>query len=220
MKPPAFQLYADDLIAGTIKFSDAELGLYIRLLCAQWSEGSLPDDDEELSSYGRGKTPLARVKAKFEKTDGRLRNARMEQVRTEQNEFRAARREAGKKGNEIRWGAHRIAIAQASPSDPTAIANPIAKHRPPSPSPLSNKTTKLPASPQSAFSQKQTDLTARYHAALGEQWENDRQKWMGRIKNFFDKAERVIAEVENAAKEGRIKKGPAEYAQHTWDTFQ
>ena len=146
----------------------------------------------------------------------------MEKVRAEQNEFRESRREAGKKGNEIRWGAHRTAIAQPSQSDPKAIANPIAKHRSPSPSPspISIKTTKLPASDKSAFTKRQTELTARFHLALGEQWENDRQKWMGRIKNHGDLAERVIAEVENAAKEGRIKKGPAEYAQHIWDEFK
>lgn len=75
------------------------MGLYQRLLCAQWSTGSLPDDDTELTSYGKGGTPLARVRAKFEKCpDGRLRNVRMEIERAKQAAYRMVCAEAGRKG--------------------------------------------------------------------------------------------------------------------------
>ena len=83
-------------------------------------------------------------------------------------------------------------------------------------------TTKLPASSKSnkKFSQRQTEITARFDKALGKEWENDRQKWMGRIANEPDKSERVVAEVENAIKESRIKTTSAQYAEQTWKEFQ
>jgi uncharacterized protein YdaU (DUF1376 family) len=227
MKPPAFQLYADDLISGTLKFSDAELGLYMRLLCAQWNEGSLPDDDEELLSYGRGRTPLNRVKAKFNTcADGRLRNARMERVRKEQEEYRENRRESGKLGAEKRWHSHSTAIAQplATPSlchstaNGKRIASGMANVSSPSPtpSPITNKTTKLPAK---RFSPDQAELVRRIEICLGIEWENDRSKWMKNIDKNESKSERVIAEVENALKEGSIKTTPAKYAEHIWGKF-
>jgi hypothetical protein len=96
MKPPAFQFYADRFLAGTMNMTDAEVGLYIRLLCAQWSVGSVPDDDQELASYGKGGTPIQRVKAKFEKgPDGLLRNAMLETVRREQDDYREKQRQKG-----------------------------------------------------------------------------------------------------------------------------
>jgi hypothetical protein len=42
----------------------------------------------------------------------------------------------------------------------------------------------------------------------GVQWVNDAGKWVNRIKANFGKTERVTAEIESAAKEGRIKTTP------------
>jgi len=83
-------------------------------------------------------------------------------------------------------------------------------------------TTKLPTSvkSRSKFSERQTEITARFDKALGVEWENDRQKWMGIIANSPALAERVVAEVENAIKEGRIKKTPAAYAHEIWKEFK
>lgn len=85
-------------------FSDSEVGLYIRLLGVQWTTGGLPDDDKELSRYGRGKTPLARVKAKFLKCeiDGLLRNPRLEKERQKQVEWREKSSNGGRKSAEAR----------------------------------------------------------------------------------------------------------------------
>lgn len=80
-------------------FTDAEVGLYARLLCVQWSTGSLPDDDTELASYGKGDTALGRIKSKFVKgADGRLRNLRMETERQKQLDFRARQTLNGLRG--------------------------------------------------------------------------------------------------------------------------
>ena len=70
------------------------------------------------------------------------------------------------------------------------------------------------------FTPHQTELTERMHKCLDGQWENDRQKWMGRIARQIGKTERVIAEVESALKESRIKTTPAQYAEEIWGEFQ
>ena len=95
-KPPAFQFYPDQFLSGTMHMLDAEVGLYMRLLCVQWETGSVPDDDNELASYGKGGTPLARIRAKFKKgADGQLRNPRLERERAKQAEWREQQRQKG-----------------------------------------------------------------------------------------------------------------------------
>ena len=191
-----------------MNFSDAEIGLYIRLLCVQWSAGKLPDDDSELINYGKNLTPVEKVKQKFKKcSDGFLRNTRMEIERKKQKAFRLSRSHNGKLGGRPRKASNNLVVlkTEAKKSSPS-----------PSPSPI-HKDHKASAK---HFSSLQTELTARFHTALNTQWENDRQKWMGRIKRETSKCERVIAEVENAYKENRIKKGCAEYAEQTWKEFK
>ena len=71
----------------------------------------------------------------------------------------------------------------------------------------------------SKLSARQKELADRIEAALGNQWTNDAGKWIGRIKSAPGKCERVIAEVESAAKERRIKTTPAQYAEQIWKEF-
>lgn len=87
--------------------SDSEVGLYMRLLCAQWSRGCLPDNDSDLIRFSRGSTTvhtdLIRVKEKFKKgDDGKLRNARLEVERGKQNDFSEAQRQKGIKSAQSR----------------------------------------------------------------------------------------------------------------------
>jgi hypothetical protein len=63
------------------------------------------------------------------------------------------------------------------------------------------------------------ELAGRMEIALGVQWVNDAGKWVNRIKANFGKSERVIAEVESALKERRIKTTPAQYAEQIWKEF-
>ena len=65
----------------------------------------------------------------------------------------------------------------------------------------------------------QKELADRIESALGVQWTNDAGKWINRIKANFGKSERVIAEVESALKESRIKTTPAQYAEQIWKEF-
>ena len=67
------------------------------------------------------------------------------------------------------------------------------------------------------LSNRQKELADRIETALGVQWTNDAGKWINRIKTAPGKSERVIAEVESAAKESRIKTTPAQYAEQIWN---
>ena len=69
------------------------------------------------------------------------------------------------------------------------------------------------------LSNRQKELADRIESALGVQWTNDAGKWINRIKANFGKSERVIAEVESALKESRIKTTPAQYAEQIWKEF-
>ena len=55
---PWFPLYAADFLSDpkVVVLNNEELGIYFRLLCYHWIDGSLPDDDLELatlSGWGR-----------------------------------------------------------------------------------------------------------------------------------------------------------------------
>lgn len=131
MKPPAFQLYADDLLAGTINLTDAEMGFYMRLLCAQWSKGGLPNDDAELLAYSKGglvEPSLNRVKAKFKPgPDGLLRNERLESERAKQIAYREGQKAKGLTSAQARFN-------RAS-TEPQPSTQPKGNSPSPSPSP-------------------------------------------------------------------------------------
>lgn len=106
-KPPAFQFYVDNFVEGVADFDDQEVGLYTRLLCAQWNRGGLPNNDDDLLRFSRGSTTLQlnRVKTKFKiYPDGMLRNERLEHERRKQLEWRLKSSEGGKKSSKIRKG--------------------------------------------------------------------------------------------------------------------
>lgn len=69
------------------------------------------------------------------------------------------------------------------------------------------------------LSPMQKGLADRMEAVLETQWVNDAGKWINRIRGELGKSEHVIAEVENAKREGRIKTTPAQYAEHIWEEF-
>ena len=202
-------------------FTDAEVGLYMRLLCLQWSAGSIPDDDSELATYGKGNTPLARVKLKFKKgRDGLLRNERMESVRQKQIEFRQKQAENGKLGGRPSKPKPNPSLSQAYPRpNPTANPNVSQKKlsllRTPSPS---NKAYNKGAIKLSA---REWSLAHRFEVCLNGQWVNDAGKWVNRIKDreTFAKCERVVADMERAIKDDEITTSPAQYAEQRWKEF-
>ena len=113
-------------------FTDAETGLYMRLLCVQWSTGSIPNDDVEIASYGKGGTPIARVKLKFkEGPDGRLRNERLEIERQKQIAYRESRSANGKHGGRPckPHANHMVSQTKAQESSPSPSPSPVIKKK-------------------------------------------------------------------------------------------
>jgi len=101
-KAPAFQLYTDDFLAGTIEMSQEEVGQFIRLLCHQWNRGSIPVETEKQQRLAGGCVSVD-VLAKFDHCDdGLLRNKRLESVRTEKGKFLLSQSVKGKLSAEKR----------------------------------------------------------------------------------------------------------------------
>jgi uncharacterized protein YdaU (DUF1376 family) len=95
MKPPAFQFYADDFLAGVADMTQAEVGAYILLLCHQWNRGSAPVEPERQQLLAKGSVS-AHVLSKFRlQEDGTIKNERMEREREKQAAHRAKQREKG-----------------------------------------------------------------------------------------------------------------------------
>lgn len=81
--------------------SPEETGAYIRLLCYSWTHDGLPNNDDQLCRLaGCDGSAMASIRHKFGICDdGRLRNARQEDVRKKQIEYKNAQ----KANAEKRW---------------------------------------------------------------------------------------------------------------------
>ena len=117
-KAPAFQLYTDDFLAGTLEMSQSEVGQLIRLLCHQWNRGSIPVETEKQQRLAGGCVSVE-VLAKFDECeDGLLRNKRLESVRTEKGLFLQQQSQKGKLSAEKRRLAALAALAGQPDTQP------------------------------------------------------------------------------------------------------
>jgi uncharacterized protein YdaU (DUF1376 family) len=114
-KPPAFQFYANDFMGATITWDAIACGMYIRLLCTQWVNGSIPDDQRRIArAAGVDLADLQRewhlIEPKFPLAkDGTRKNARLEVVRSRQEEVSKSRKDAA----DARWNSNANADANA-----------------------------------------------------------------------------------------------------------
>jgi uncharacterized protein YdaU (DUF1376 family) len=110
-KPPAFQFYPSDFLIGVMMLSDEEVGIYAKMLCAQWLHGSLPNDAKLIKKMiNSRKVPSDLVMQKFNLCDdGLLRNERLEIEREKQKTFRESRIENANK----RWSKEQKCNASA-----------------------------------------------------------------------------------------------------------
>jgi uncharacterized protein YdaU (DUF1376 family) len=111
---PAFQFYPQDFLVGCADLSAEEVGGYIRLLCYQWTKGSIPNDNKKLMQMSGvfGLTELECIKQKFVRIEnGNLVNLKLESVRQSQDEYRQKQSERASK----RWESQRN--AKALPTD-------------------------------------------------------------------------------------------------------
>lgn len=145
MKPPAFQFYADDFLAGVADMTQAEVGAYILLLCHQWNGGAIPTDPARAELIAKGEVS-PHVLSKF--PNGK--NPRLERVRKDQKEHRKAKASAGKAGADKRWHTHASAIV-------LPLANGMAKDSSPSPTPSPTPSIMQLAHPVAAKAAQPTD---------------------------------------------------------------
>lgn len=125
---PAFQFYVDDFLGGTTHMSNEEVGLYIRLLCMQWSHGIVTD--RHVRAFHAGADVVAFILSeKFTKVDGGYRNRRLEEVR----ELSRMRKQAASKGGS-KTAATRVAKSQQTDQQSRQQTG-VAKLNPPSPTP-------------------------------------------------------------------------------------
>lgn len=101
-KPPAFQFYAADFALDTQAMSPDAVGVYVRLLCYAWVNGSIPLDRSEQARIG-GVTPR-KLEGIWEALDrcwesngnGGLVNPRQEKERRKQEEWRRKSAKGGR----------------------------------------------------------------------------------------------------------------------------
>src|SRR5580765_2894910 len=125
--PPAFQFYPNDFLTGTSRFTPLEVGGYILLLCEQWQTGSVPGDDEKAlalimrCSRSQARAIWTQISYKFHREDsGVWLNARLEDERNRQDDYRMKMSGRGKTGADKRWEKESqrdaCAITQAMPT--------------------------------------------------------------------------------------------------------
>ena len=110
---PYVAFYPSDFLLGTMCMTSEEVGAYMRLLCFQWQQGGIPQEEDKLARIsGIPAKKLSAVLTKFElHEDGLLKNRRMEAERVKVESFRDKQAERGKKGGRPR----RSVESQAQP---------------------------------------------------------------------------------------------------------
>jgi len=104
-KPPSFDFFPDDFIAGTYHLPAEAVGIYVRLLCYQWNNGSIPSDENELARVAgvdadAMRTHMRTVMLKFIPDEcGGLKNSRLERER----EHKLSVIEKSKSAADSRW---------------------------------------------------------------------------------------------------------------------
>jgi uncharacterized protein YdaU (DUF1376 family) len=138
-KPPSFDFFPDDFIAGTYHLPAEAVGIYVRLLCYQWNNGSVPSDENELARVAgvdadAMRTHMRTVMLKFMLDEcGVLKNARLEQERA----HKLSVIEKSKSAADSRWAKEKARKAAAAANEPgcggsaDAHADAVRTHMPP-----------------------------------------------------------------------------------------
>jgi len=121
-KLPWFPFWAADfLLSRKVRRMTAEQrGVYISLLTEQWMDGPLPDSETELCAMSNAspKAVLYVLERCFDLTESGWINARLEEVRAEQEKRRLRYRKAGQAGAKARYSKGKTSNRIAMPKQP------------------------------------------------------------------------------------------------------
>jgi uncharacterized protein YdaU (DUF1376 family) len=124
-KPPSFDFFPDDFIAGTYHLPAEAVGIYVRLLCYQWNNGSIPSDENDLARVAgvdadAMRTHMRTVMLKFMPDGcGGLKNSRLERER----EHKLSVIEKSKSAADSRWTKEKARKAAEAANKPGCGGN-------------------------------------------------------------------------------------------------
>jgi uncharacterized protein YdaU (DUF1376 family) len=146
----SFPFYSSDFIMGTMLMTTEEVGAYIRLLCWQWEQGSVPADPAKITRItGIKYSRIGTVLQKFDQdSEGNWKNFRLEEVRTDRENFMEVQRRNGKKGGRPKGERPKPSDSQTKPMGYDWVTNGLTQSEPektlPFPSPLPSPNTPKP----------------------------------------------------------------------------
>ena len=98
MKTPAFQFYAQDFLTGVMYLTNEEIGIYIKMLSKQWTDGKIPKKRLGFLVGLEWDNFSEELKEKFIDKGDYLINERLEQERDKKDSFIEKQRNNGKRG--------------------------------------------------------------------------------------------------------------------------
>jgi len=240
-KPNAYmKIYWGDLLKDTPHLDAEGFGSYVLLLGAYWCRGGpLPDDDQFLRNVARCPTEhWMRMKGRlaefFHVEAGLWKHKRVEKELAAAEEEYRLQCERTKSATEARQrnvernDQRNVDVTSTVTKDVTTIVT-ITQSESESESESKSESkseSELDKADKASGSTKPTKLSARQReaarqaeGALKGEWVNDAGKWVNRIKRDAGKVERVMNEVCDAIKAGRIAGTPAAYAEDCWKRF-
>jgi hypothetical protein len=181
---PAFDFYPERFWFAVEGWTESETCRYWRLLGQQWMRDGLPADERELAGLARGKLS-ERVLGKFPVADdGKRRNAFLEQLRNEQRDRIAKRRDGAAKTNAKRWSgksdsespsgrsANRSATRLATIERVDSESPPPTTH----PHPIISNEMSTPLPPRGGLSEDQITVGGWYGRKATTRWDEKELK--------------------------------------------
>src|SRR5690606_35101371 len=95
---PSFSLYAEDFLTGVMYLTNDEIGMYIKMLCKQWTDKRIPKKRLGLLVGMDWSKMSDELKSKFDDKGEYIVNARLEKERDRKEKFLEKQRQNGKLG--------------------------------------------------------------------------------------------------------------------------
>lgn len=98
MKAPAFQFYAQDFLTGCTYLTNEEIGMYVKMLCKQWTDGNIPKKRLGFLIGFEWDKLSEELQGKFQDFGEYVINERLEIEREKKQNFIEKQAKNGKKG--------------------------------------------------------------------------------------------------------------------------